>query len=70
MDHPGQGIDLLLEPYSIYSQREPFRDENAKCMSLFKVSYPNIMAGGGLNVYAHEGRMAEPLCAESLQVSY
>jgi hypothetical protein len=68
MDHPGQEIDLRLEPYAIYSQREPFHDENAKYLSLFNVSYPNIMAGGGLNVYAHEGRMAEPLCAETLQI--
>jgi hypothetical protein len=68
MDHPGQGTGLRLEPYSIYSQREPFHNENAKYLSLFNVSYSNIMAGGGLNVYADEGRVAEPLCAETLQV--
>jgi hypothetical protein len=68
MDHPGRGIGLLLKPYSVYSQREPFHHENAKYLSLFNVRYPNIMAGGGLNVYADEGRMAEPLCQETLLV--
>jgi hypothetical protein len=56
IDHPAQGIGLRLEPYSLGNpQREPFHHQNARYLSSLNVTYPNIMAGGGLNVYADEG---------------
>ena len=57
IDHPGEGVDLRLEPYSGNRRvKEPFHHENAKNLVSFNVTYPNIMAAGGLNVYADESK--------------
>jgi hypothetical protein len=53
MDHPGEGIDLRLEPFFSY---DPFHHENGRNLTSFNVAYSNIPAAGSLNVYADEGR--------------
>lgn len=56
MDHPGNGIDLRLEPYSVHgAQKQSFHHKDAKYLRSFSVTYPNIMAAGSLSVYADEG---------------